>query len=180
MHKNNIRKVLSLLIICSFCFIIQSCKLKDFADDVTHEWSVDNVIIEKNKFGNFKYLESTSIEYKHYYEIKSIEDLEIYVDSSDINNDVFRKYNNSFFDKHTLIIYTAIENNYYNYDIGALYNNKRQGYRSDDNIYIKRLIDESCVYDNNDNIYLTLIFEINGSIDNHYDFNVGIVDSLIN
>lgn len=180
MHKNNIRKVISLLIICSFCFIIQSCKLKDFADDVTHEWSVDNVIIEKNKFGNFKYLEATSIEYKHYYEIKSIKDLEIYVDLSDINNDIFRKYNNSFFDKHTLIIYAVIENNNYNYDLGALYNNKRQGYRSDDNIYIKRLIDKSCVYDNSDNIYLTLIFEINGSIDNHYDFNVGIVDSLIN
>lgn len=184
--KKKFYQVLYLLIIVICSLLMQSSlcsNMKGFGhtvNSIVNNWSLTNVVISKEKHGSFNYVRYEDIVDKHYYEIKSQKDLEKYINYEDEENSIFIKYDDSYFNNNTLIVFPVIENDDYGYLLGEKIDNIYSGCRIYDHLYVERKIDNTIHYKQDKKVYFTILFEINGSIQNHMEFNVVIMNKYIN
>lgn len=169
-YKKCFFKVLFLYIVLLFSLIFQSSICSNSisnqnTDDINQD-KVNEVIL-KDKYTSFEYIPYDSITDKHYYEINSVDDLRKYIDLNDAQNEYFKKYNNDYFSSNTLIVYPIIDTDNYDYI---------EAEENDGIITIVRKIYNGVEYENNQKIYVTMLFEYRGKIKNHYDFNIRIKD----
>lgn len=170
LKKRTIRKVLFISIVLLFSLIFQSSICSNLiSNQNTNDINLDKVneVILKHKYTSFEYKQYYSITDKHYYEINSVDDLRKYIDLNDAQNEYFKKYNNDYFSSNTLIVYPIIDTDNYDYI---------EAEENDSIITIVRKIYNDVEYENNQKIYVTMLFEYRGKIKNHYDFNIRIKD----